>query len=73
METTKLDAAQKHILVLIDRDKKADGWTPEGSIIYKKISPNIPTDLAIFEFVDGVGRAKLTPLGQNVVYAMTWL
>lgn len=71
----KLDIAQKHVLSLIARDKKEDGWTRVSQLLYKPLSESIPKELAVFELVgnDGWGRAKLTEAGSNVVEAMSWL
>jgi hypothetical protein len=74
METiTKLKPEQKHVLRLIARDKKENGWTVVSSKLYKVLSSNIPVELATFEHVEEGGRAKLTEAGQNVVDAMAWL
>jgi hypothetical protein len=71
--TTKLDGGQKHILKLIARDKKDDGWTTVSSQLYKTLSANIPAELATFEPVGDAGRAKLTDAGQGIIDAMAWL
>lgn len=70
---TPLDAGQKHILRLIDRDKKADGWTPVSSQLYKTLSADIPAELATFEPVGDAGRAQLTDAGNGIIEAMKWL
>ena len=44
--TTKLESGQKHILRLIARDKKEDGWTTVSAQLYKVVSASIPAELA---------------------------
>jgi len=73
MGEQKLKPEQKHILKLIDRDKKQDGWTMVSLTLYKILSKNIPAELATFELVGDVGRAQLTTEGQNIINAMKWL
>jgi hypothetical protein len=68
-----LDHGQKHVLKLIARDQKADGWTKVSETLYKSLSSNIPNELAIFEKLEDGGRAKLTEEGQDVINAMAWL
>jgi hypothetical protein len=72
-DEVKLDAAQKHILTLIRRDKKADGWTFVSEQLFAVLSKNIPTRLAVFEKLEDGGRAKLTDEGESVLNAMAWL
>lgn len=73
MIETKLDGGQKHILRLIVRDKKEDGWTTISSQLYKTLSAKIPSELAVFEPLGDAGRARLTDAGQGVINAMAWL
>jgi hypothetical protein len=74
IEEQKLDAGQRHVLGLIARDKKEDGWTVVSKQLYKALSSNMPPELATFEmYEDGSGRAKLTDQGQSVIDAMAWL
>ena len=70
----KLDIQHKHILKLINRDKKADGWTPVSKQLFPVLSKNMPKELVEFEkSEDGGMRARLTEEGCNVVNAMAWL
>lgn len=69
----KLDAGQKHILRLIERDRNTEGWATIGGMLYKTLSANIPVELATFEKLEVGGRARLTDEGQNVLNAMDWL
>lgn len=75
MEPTILDASQKHILTLIHRDKKPDGWTSVSPRIYRALFESIPTALATFEPLGEFGRVRLTRAGQQVIDAMNnpWL
>ncbi len=70
---TKLDSSQKHVLKLISRDRKADGWTIISSMLYRPLSASIPAELATFEPVGDAGRAKLTTEGQSLLDALEWL
>ena len=69
----KLDAGQKHILKLIARDKKEDGWTPVSSFLYKTLSTDIPNELATFEQLEVGGRAKLTDRGIALLESLIWI
>ncbi len=63
----KLDYNQKHLMRLIARGKKEDGWAPVSKMVYPLL-PSIPSELVILErFEDGAGRAKLTPTGEIVL------
>lgn len=73
MNATKLDGGQIHILRLIARDRKDDGWCSVSSTLYKTLSQNVPSELATFEPVGDAGRARLTDAGQGVIDAMAWL
>lgn len=73
MSETKLDAGQRHVLKLIARDKKPDGWTTVSAVLYPTLSKDTPTELAEFEPIGDAGRARLTPSGQGIVDAMEWL
>ena len=72
-DEVKLDAAQKHILTLIRRDMKPDGWTTVSEQLFATLSKNVPTRLAVFEKLEVGGRAKLTDEGESVLNAMAWL
>ena len=69
----KLEAQHKHIMKLIDRDKKQDGWTSVSEQLFDPLSTNMPTELAVFERLEIGGRAKLTDEGNEVLSAMAWL
>ena len=69
----KLEMEHKHILRLIGRDKKANGWTPVSEQLFKHLEPNMPKELCIFEKLEVGGRAKLTEEGERVLSAMAWL
>jgi hypothetical protein len=69
----KLDHGQKHVLRLIDRDKKSDGWTTISAQLFPAISTSLPAELATFEATADGGRARLTDLGFNILEAMLWL
>lgn len=74
-DPVKLDAAQKHILRLIARDAKPDGWATVSRVLYDSVSQSIPSELAVFVAPtgEGFGLAKLTTEGRNVVNSMLWL
>lgn len=69
----KLDTGQKHILAIINRDKKSDGWTSVSSQLYKPLKETTPSELATFEQVGESYRVMLTTEGQNILRAMEWL
>jgi len=71
--TTTLDHGQKHVLKLIARDRKEDGWTKVSEILYKHLVASMPPELATFEKLEDGGRAKLTTEGQGVINALAWL
>lgn len=73
MKNRTLDAGQKHILQLIERDKKPDGWSTVSAQLYPTLSSNIPAELATFEKLETGGRVKLTESGKAVLSAMEWL
>jgi hypothetical protein len=73
MNTDKLNAGQKHVLSLINRDRKADGWTTVSKTLFATLSATTPVELATFEATEAGGRVKLTEAGQEVVNSMAWL
>lgn len=70
---SKLDAGQKHILKLIDRDKDAYGLTAISNILYNCLSRSMPKKLVIFEKIGSYGKAHLTEEGNAVLRAMKYL
>ncbi len=69
----KLDAGTKHIMRLILRDRKVDGWATVSAQLYPVLSSTVPPELVEFERLEHGGHAKLTPDGENVLEAMEWL
>lgn len=69
----KLDAGQRHVLKIIERDKNAEGWTSVSKVLYPSLVASIPKQLAIFEQKDSGFRAKLTDEGRSLLRAMEWL
>jgi len=69
----KLDVQHRHVLILIDRDKKEDGWTFVSEQLYKVLSENMPPRLSVFEKLEDGGRARLTEEGKTVLNVMVWL
>jgi len=63
-----LTASEKHLLRLVIKDKKADGWTPVSKPIMGLMRP-LPSALVDVEDVgsEGRGRARLTKLGEDVL------
>lgn len=70
-----LDAGQKHMLKLIDRDKNSAGWTLVSDVLYPHLVKNMPSELVEFCGISLVGsyNVKLTTDGQNIIKAMEWL
>lgn len=69
----KLDAGQKHLMVLLDRDKKLDGWTPVSPVVYPFVA-NLPQDFRELQVLDDqTCRGRLTATGQQILMAMEWL
>lgn len=69
----KLDIHHKHIMKVIDRDKKEDGWTLVGDALYPYFRENMPGELVEFCCEKGCFKAKLTQKGNNILEAMAWL
>ena len=72
MTTEKLDGGQKHILMLIARDRDDEGWCKVSKALFQTLSANIPVELATFKMIGDAGRVRLTKAGQEVVNAMAW-
>lgn len=71
--TCKLDAGQKHLMVLLDRDQKPDGWTSVNPVIYPFVA-NLPQDFRELQVLDDqTCRGRLTAKGQQILMAMEWL
>lgn len=67
MDSHKLNPGQKHLLRLVHKDKKEDGWTPVSSVVWPLMA-DLPTELVTTElFMTGGGRAKLTQQGEIVL------
>lgn len=75
----KLSSGHKHILTLIRKGAKEDGWAPVSKVVaplfIDKSIPGgaMPVELCEFEPVGDGGRARLTPLGHNILDAMAFL
>ncbi len=80
-EPHKLSAGHKHILSLIVKGTGSDGWAPVSKavapVFTNKDIPGgaMPPELCEFELVgdEGLGRARLTEKGKNLLEAMLWL
>lgn len=73
MSAKKLDMQHRHIMRLIDRDKKSDGFAPVSDQLFPVLSKNMPPELVEFSGSPGCYRARLTEEGNNVQRAMKWL
>ncbi len=71
--TAKLNAGQKHIMRLIARDKRPDGWTTVSKMLSPLMQTALPDTLAEFRATDVGGEMRLTEEGQQVLEAMDWL
>ena len=70
----RLDAGQKHMLRLIDRDKDSDGWAKVSKVVMPLLEKTMPGELIeLAKSDDGSGKARLTDNGRGVVDAMAWL
>ena len=69
----KLDDGQKHILRLIERDKREDGTALVSEQLYNVLSVNMPKELVTFEKLNNGGIVKLTDEGKAVIIGMKWL
>lgn len=61
---TELTHGEKHIMRLMARDKKADGWTTISSTLWPWIE-KMPRELV--ELHPDGGKAKLTEAGEAVI------
>lgn len=62
---SKLDAGQKHLLRLLDKDAGAGGWAPVSSLVWPFVA-SLPDDLVEKRPSDGGGHARLTPSGNAI-------
>ena len=71
---TKLDAGQKHFLILVVNGADSEGWAPVSAPVFPLIE-KMPRELVDLECVgdEGRGRARLTEEGTNLMAAMAWL
>jgi len=70
----KLDIQHKHIMRLINRDAKQDGWTDISDQLYPVLLKSMPNELIEFNQVSGKGKARLTDEGKSVLSAIdNWL
>jgi hypothetical protein len=70
---TKLAPQHKHILKLVSRDKKADGYTPVSDVLYPYLVENTPKELVEFSGVEGSYKARLTEKGKAILEALSYL
>jgi hypothetical protein len=70
---SKLDSGQKHLLRLVAKDAKADGWANASYVVYRLIDKTIPRALVELYGSTDIRRIRLTPLGQQLLHAMEWL
>lgn len=79
MTNKKLSTGHKHILSLIRKGAKEDGWAPVSKFVAPIFSNKeipggaVPEELCEFEAVGDGGRARLTPMGESILDAMEWL
>lgn len=77
----KLTSGEQHVLTLIRKGAKEDGWAPVSKIVAnlftnpKMPGGPMPRELCEFEHVgdDGAGRARLTVEGKNFLDALAWI
>lgn len=70
----KLNAGQKHMLKLIDRDKDVEGWAKVSGMMMPLLETTMPKELIeLTKNDDGTGRVRLTEQGCSVVGAMAFL
>lgn len=76
MKRKPLDSGQKHLLRLLVKCRKDDGWAPVSSAVAPLVQA-MPCELVEFETTadldPGGGRARLTGEGENLMAAMAWL
>lgn len=77
-DNKKLTTGQRHLLTLVRKGKKEDGWAPVSKFVAPvftnaAVKDAIPKELCEFEQLGDGGRARLTPLGENILDAMACL
>lgn len=72
--THKLDAGEKRFLILINRGQEQyEGWAKVSPALFPHVD-KMPKELVELERVDdGWGRARLTPDGESILFAMSFL
>jgi len=80
--TQKLNVGQRHMLSLIHKGARSDGWAPVSKLVAPFFTDKefpggcMPSELCQFEYYvekDGAGRARLTEKGKQILEAMSWL
>ncbi len=66
----QLTSGDRHILKLIDRDKKPDGWTTCSEVVWNGIVTKMPPQLVELD-ADNM-RVRLSNEGENIIAAMAW-
>jgi hypothetical protein len=69
----KLDIQHKHIMKLIDRDKKEDGWASVSNQLYPHLCKNMPAELVELCGEPDSFKARLTKKGENILEALAWI
>ena len=70
----KLEHQHIHVMRLIQRDADSDGWASVSEVLFKTLSEEVPSELVTFEKLEHGGRAALTDIGGQVLYAKDeWL
>ena len=69
----ELNAGQKHIIKLINRDKNGDGWSKVSNQLFPFLSKDLPKELIQFRGEIDSYEAKLTKDGESVLFSMAWL
>jgi hypothetical protein len=72
-EPTHLDAGQRHLLSLIAKDAKTDGWAITSEVVYRYIATNMPKDLVECREEEDRTLVRLTDKGRSIVDAMSYL
>jgi hypothetical protein len=67
MSHTPLDNGAKHLMRLVKKDRKEDGWATVSATVWPVVD-TLPVELVEREqFPDGSGRARLTTAGETVL------
>lgn len=66
MNSKKISGPDRHLLSLIRKDKKPDGWTSVSRMVWPFML-KLPRELVELEEVGEGGIAKLTPTGEIVL------